>query len=245
MEETVNCEVKKEHLPKTEPEPVISHCDDLANEFVDYTMVSVPITEIAEMEAHNTNSFIDTIEQSTSHKAQENTQLDGAPEAMDVEESNDLQDISTTPDISSVTAVETISNTCEVSAVADADIPMSSQPKNEAREETNSKDDDVVMVLSDSEDEDKDETKTDKPTGDAEIDEKIANNETSEVADVTLSNDDDLAKLDSTKDAETAETQILDSVIMLDDSPDGSEAEIPNNTESSKSNSTDTKGKFF
>lgn len=248
MEDTLNCEstqVKEEHEPSLYKQEPISHCDDMANEFVDYTMVSVPITEIAEMEA--SSSFIDTIEQSSTHKALEKSQLEAAPEAMQVDESSDMQDIGATDsqDTSNSTAIETISKTCEVSAAPDPEVPTSSQTQNKVREDTNAKDDDVVMVLSDSDDEvkDKDETKTDKPTT-TDAEKVETNKETmSEVAEVTLANDDDQTKLDNTNVVETENTD--SSVIMLVDSPEDSEAEKAKNTEPEKSNSTETKGKFF
>lgn len=246
MENTLNKEstqVKEEPASGTLKKEPISRCADLTNEFVDYTMVSVPISEITEME--DNNAFMDTIEHSVSQQMQKNKQSDPPTEAMDVEEVEENTDLqATSKDVSNLSSNETTPNTCDASTTEKVEVPPPSAPIEEPKEDANKKDDDddVVMVLSDSDDE-QEKAKTDTQISSSETVEKISNKEaTSEVADVTLDNDNDHTKSNSTEAVES----IDNSVIMLDDSPDNSEAETQhNNVDSSKTNSSETKGKLF
>lgn len=243
MEDTSNRDLTqvKDEPSACKKEPV-SRCDDLVNEFVDYTMVSVPLsaTDIAEMDS---TAFMDSISQSTSKQVAESKQTVTPPaESMEVDENTDLPDTSPIEDNSEPTASEpTIPKTCDISTASAIEDPPSSHT--EERKDSNVKDDDVVMLLSDSEDEDEDKNKTDAPVSDAQMVEKISNKEAiSDVADATLTDDKAPTETNSADIVKAVNNDNDSSVIMLDDSPENSEAEAQNNDDSSKANSTGNKG---
>lgn len=246
MEDNLNSEstqVKDEPgLCKTEP---ANRCDDLVNEFVDYTMVSVPLsaTDIAEMD---TTAFADSISQSTSKQVAESKQTDVAPvECMNVDENTDL------PVTSQIEDQEpTNSNTCDISTVwtttPAVEDPSANQSNGDIKVNINinininRKDDDVVM-LSDSEDEDK--SKTAAPI---EMVEKNSDKEMTQAADPAPADpaDNTTETEENSADVVAAEKKDQESsVITLDDSPEHSEAEVPTQDDSSQQNSAANKGK--
>lgn len=251
MENSSNCEltqIKDEpNVCKKEP---LGRCDDLVNEFVDYTMVSVPLsaTDMSEMD---TTAFIDSISQSTSKQAEKGKQTDSSPAdcaaSMEVDEEADVRIPTPIEDNTEPTSVlETIPNTCDTSTTPASVDPSSSPPiTSEVSKEANSKDD--VVMLSDSEDEDK--TKTDPPVAEMETEtiEETPNKEvTAEVVDAALDNEKVQTDTNSANvvEAENNETEHDSSVIMLDDSPENSEAEVQSNNDSSKPNGTDVNGEY-
>lgn len=240
MEDTVNCELTrvKDEPSVCKKEP-IGRCDDLVNEFVDYTMVSVPITEISQMD--NT-SFIDSITQSMSKQVEKSKQVDTPPdELMDVDENTDIQETSPIEGSSETTAIETVPSTRKSPTSPPAEDPSSSETNNEVSVDTNVKNDDVVMLLSDSEDEDK--SKTDVQVDDAEMVEKASNDEiTSEVANTTVSGDKAETETNSTDIVEADSNDMDRSVITLDDSPENSEVEAQKNVVSSEPKSSGVEG---
>ncbi len=253
MDETLNCEASavKEEPGVCKKEP-LGRCDDLVNEFVDYTMVSVPLSasEIAEMD---TTAFTDSIIESTSKDVDNCKQTEVADPspaaAVDVVESMDVDDGHTEhtdlPDTSLIEndSAPTISSTCDIATTSTAtEIPTSSQADSSEvcvdTVDTTEKENDVVMLLSDSEDEDN--MKADVPANRVVKEVRILNDE------VTL----EVIKPSANKKVETvtkstenaAATNNDNSVIMLDDSPENSEAELQNKKDSSKPKSSDARG---
>lgn len=234
MEGNVNSKsipVKKESEASTcKKEPKI-RCDDLENEFVDYTMVLVPVndTPIGKMASVH-SAYIAETSKSIPKKVAETKRKStpAAAEPMEVDQHTDLR--VTTPAKTITPKAILATNVSKASATI--------QRKNAII------DDDVVMLLSDSdEEEDRDKSKKDPPVvvEDIEMIEKISNSQVlSKVAEKKASNN---------GQTEMSRTDVVESesnVITLDDSPVNSVGEPPKTDDSSNANEISAdKGQFI
>lgn len=251
MDNSLNCEltqIKDEpNVCKKEP---VGRCDDLINEFVDYTMVSVP-RSATEMSETDTAAFIDSITQSTSKQAEQSKPADTPPaecvQSMEVDENKDLTDLPIAMPIEESSESTSVPNTCDISTTPVTTVDPSASPPiiGEVSPDASTKDE-VVMLLSDSDDEDK--TKTDVQVGGGETETVIEittnKEETSEVADAALDSEKVQTETAETADIVVAESGENDSnvIMLVDDSPENSVADVPSNNDSSKPTSTGDKG---
>ncbi|XP_037048662.1 histone-lysine N-methyltransferase eggless-like isoform X2 [Bradysia coprophila] len=223
MDKTPDCNLDriKDEPAECKNEP-LSRCDGQANEFVDNTsiMVSVPLSasEISEIDSIVLND-------SVSKEVENDKPADVPPvEPMEVNEQDksDIPDANLTEDIdlpSTATQSTTVA-TCDKS-IAD---PSSTQPNIEKGDDTNVDENDVVMLLSDSEDEDT--ARKSRLVDTAEMIEKFSTQGvTLEV--VKPANDKLRAASVRTENVENKTNDNDTSVIMLDDSP--REVEAPTN----------------
>ncbi|KAJ6646131.1 Histone-lysine N-methyltransferase eggless, partial [Pseudolycoriella hygida] len=227
MDESSNSDMAQ---VKNEPavckvEPTVGR-ESAAAEFVDFTMVSVPLsaTEVEEME---NNAFIESMGQSSLN---ENKQIDApkdSTEPMDIDETIGAAVVNP-PKTAEV--VPSLPSACDISTSQTIETPSSNKGTEQVIKETHVKDDDVVMLLSDSDEEEKSKTDAQKISI-----EKVMQKLTSEVT---------ITSVDRVSRDQTIQKSIAGAdVVMLDDSPDNSEYERQNKEKPSKATPIENKEK--